>query len=415
MKNISVYLTCLYFIFASVLASADSSAKVHSAPGERFPVVILISMDGMRHDYPDKGQFPALKRMEKEGLRAAKMLPTFPSNTFVGHVSLATGALPEVHGIIDNKFYDKEKGWFPVEEAAQWLQAEPLWISAVRQQKRSAVYYWVGSEGPWQNQQATYYKTPFRPVASEAGKVDQIIQWLDLPEEKKPQLIMSYWHGADRVGHHHGPAHKEVIAQIEQQDLQLQRLQKAIDERKAWDRVTLIVVSDHGMTNTGEIIDLAKIFSQGKIKARIAKSNAIAHLHFFDLKDVSDAFQYLKKQNNFDSYYPEQVPEPLRIEHKTRSGDLILIAREGYRFSSAGFYEVGERLKESLQQGMHGLSPAHPDMATIFLAEGRGVKKGSTLAKVHMLDVAATISFLLGIEPPLQSSGKSIFPTDGSQ
>jgi predicted AlkP superfamily pyrophosphatase or phosphodiesterase len=410
MKNISTSLAAICFTFFSALLSADSGIKSTFAVEEGFPVVIMISMDGMRHDYLDRASFPALKRMEQEGFRAVKMLPTFPSNTFVGHVSLATGALPEMHGIIDNQFYDKEKGFFSIEHAAQWLEAEPLWISTVRQKKRSAVYYWVGSEAPWKNQQATYYKSPFQPMSSEAVKVDQIIQWLDLPYEQKPQLIMSYWHGADRVGHLFGPENKEVTNQIHKQDQQLQRLQKALDERNAWNEVTLIVVSDHGMTATGKIIDLADIFSEGKIKARITKSNAIAHVHFFDQKDVEKGYQYLKQQKKFDSYYPRDVPESFRIQHKTRSGDLVLLAKDGYRFSNAGFYDFSARMKEGVQQGMHGLSPHHPDMATIFLAQGRGIKKGSSLPEVKMIDVAATISFLLNMEAPLQSTGKSFLP-----
>lgn len=410
MKKNFVRILYLFVIFCSVWVHADAKLNSGIKAEQDFPVVIMISMDGMRHDYLDRADFPGLKRMEQEGLRARKMLPTFPSNTFVGHVSLATGAPPQVHGIIDNSIYDKKKGWFSVEQSFDWLEAEPLWISVVRQGKRSAVYYWVGSEGAWKNQQASYFKTPFRASTSESAKVDQIIQWLDLPREQRPHLIMSYWHGADKVGHNFGPDHKEVVHQVYKQDQQLQRLQKALDERKVWNEVTLLVVSDHGMTEAGSIIDLAEIFSEGKINARVAKSNAIAQLHFYRESDIQDAYQYLKMQKGFDSFYPQDVPDPLRIQQKNRSGDLVLLARDGYRFSSAGFYDFGVRLTESMQKGMHGLSPEYPDMATIFLAQGRGIRKGSTLPEVQMLDVAASVSALLNLEPPLQSEGKSFLP-----
>ncbi len=82
------------------------------------PTVILLSWDGVRHDYPDRGQLPALARMMREGARAEKLLPVFPSSTFPGHVSLATGTYPDRHGIVDNRFIDRQRGRFEMENDA---------------------------------------------------------------------------------------------------------------------------------------------------------------------------------------------------------------------------------------------------------------------------------------------------------
>ena len=37
--------------------------------------VILLSWDGMRHDFLDRGDFPALKQVEQQGIRAKKLTP----------------------------------------------------------------------------------------------------------------------------------------------------------------------------------------------------------------------------------------------------------------------------------------------------------------------------------------------------
>jgi predicted AlkP superfamily pyrophosphatase or phosphodiesterase len=71
-------------------------------------IVILLSWSGMRHDYPEGGNFPALKRIENNGIRAGRLRPVYLSNTFPGHVSIATGTTPDVHGIVDNVFRQKE-------------------------------------------------------------------------------------------------------------------------------------------------------------------------------------------------------------------------------------------------------------------------------------------------------------------
>ena len=63
------------------------------------PTVILLSWDGTRWDYPDRRKLPALERMAREGVRAERLIPVFPTSTFPNHVSLATGAPVDRHGI----------------------------------------------------------------------------------------------------------------------------------------------------------------------------------------------------------------------------------------------------------------------------------------------------------------------------
>jgi predicted AlkP superfamily pyrophosphatase or phosphodiesterase len=399
-----------------VLSFSPSLYSEASVSWQASEIVILISMDGMRYDYPDKADFPAFKRMEQEGLRAEKLMPVFPSNTFPGHVSLATGAKPETHGIIDNKFYDKKlRKRFRKEEAAQWIEAEPLWITTLRQGKRSAVYYWLGSEGQWQDKNATYFKSPFKSTDSERAKVKEIVRWIDLPLEKRPHLIMSYWLGADTVGHKLGPDSAELIPQIQKQDKYLGKLIKAIDERKAWSHITLLVVSDHGMTKGGKNIDLRKLNEDGGFEGYYQKSSAVAHLNLKKGFSIKQAYRFLKKQKQFDVYYPQNMPRTIRVNHPSRSGDLVLVAKTGYRFSAAGFYKEeniksGDKSKLPEKLGMHGMHASHPDMPAIFFAMGRGIKLGSKLKRVEMIDVAPSVTELLNIEAPLHAEGRAFLP-----
>ena len=59
--------------------------------------------------------------------------------------------------------------------------------------------------------------------------------------------------------------------------------------------------------------------------------------------------------------------------------------------------------------GAHGYDPgAHPEMGGIFLALGRGVGATAILPPVRAIDVAPTLSQLLGIDPPAHSEGSPI-------
>ena len=104
--------TALRFLLFCIVISSNHSSLAASGAGdeERSNLVILLSWDGMRHDFPERGSYPALRRIEAEGIRAGRLTPVYLSNTFPGHVSLATGAEPNVHGIVDNVFYDRARG-----------------------------------------------------------------------------------------------------------------------------------------------------------------------------------------------------------------------------------------------------------------------------------------------------------------
>ena len=185
--------TCAVLLAVVALASPARSAEpAVSAPA---PIVVVLSWDGVRHDYPDMGDYPALKRMAREGVRADRLLPVFPSATFPGHVSMATGTYPDRHGVVDNRFFDSARGYYQDRGDADWIEAEPLWIAAERQGVPSATYFWVGSETDWRGQGTRMRVAPFDATHSEMRKVAQILEWLALPESERPRLIMSYWSG----------------------------------------------------------------------------------------------------------------------------------------------------------------------------------------------------------------------------
>ncbi|KAH6575289.1 hypothetical protein BASA60_005093 [Batrachochytrium salamandrivorans] len=68
--------------------------------------VVLISLDGFRPDYLNRGLTPNLNAIAKNGIQAAYMQPSFPSVTFPNHYSIVTGLYPESHGLVGNVFHD---------------------------------------------------------------------------------------------------------------------------------------------------------------------------------------------------------------------------------------------------------------------------------------------------------------------
>ena len=378
--------------------------------GDADPIVIVLSWDGLRHDFPDRGAFPGLRRLQTEGVRAGRLTPVYPSSTFPGHVSMATGTFPDKHGIVGNHFLDRVCGVYSYAADANWIEAEPLWIAAERQGVPAATYFWVGSESDWHGQGTRYRISPFDGQRAEALKVDQILSWLLLTEAERPRLIMSYWAGADSVAHRYGPDDQRVARQIARQDRQLQRLLEGLDSLQLWDRATLLLVSDHGMTTVGANLDVPGALADAGIGARVFGAS-VGHVFLDDIAQLARAREVLGNLDPLSIYTPEEIPPSWRLRHPTRTGDLLLTTVPPYSLSGAAGFEglmVSALSTAGWAFGSHGYDPALKDMGGVFFAMGRGVPSDLVLSDVHQTDVAATVAQLLGIRPPLQSEGRPI-------
>ncbi len=394
----------LRLLAAALLLLAAAAAAAET----REPTVLWLSLDGVRHDMIDAERTPALARIARDGGRADALVPVFPSITFPNHVSLATGTHPDRHGIVANRFHDPELGFFDYGNDAGFLEAEPIWAAAERQGRRSAAFFWVMSETDWRGTGATYRKTPFDGGLGEAEKVDQLLAWLDLPAAARPQLLMSWWHGADAAGHRHGPDSPETRAQLQGQDRELARLLEGLDARGWWKDLTLVVVSDHGMTEAGSLLDARGVLGDAGVAAQVVHGTSVALVRLADPSQQAAAIRSFDAHDGVRAVPADRVPEALRYRHATRTGDLVVLADPPVRLGGTRrrAIEFLQRMTGSGTPGAHGYDPARfPDMHGVLLAMGRGVDPGTRFGRPHATDLAATVAALLGIAPPASSEG----------
>lgn len=406
-RRVAAALGLLLLLFPGSGLAAELGAAV-----ETEPVVILLSLDGVRHDYLDRGGLPALERIARQGVRAKALMPVFPASTFPSHVALATGAHTDRHGIVGNRFYDPKRGDFDYSNDASFIEAEPIWVAAERQGVRSATFFWVGSETDWNGVGASYRRAPFDAGIGEAEKVDQILAWLDLPPEERPRLILSWWHGADSAGHRHGPDSEQVIAELREQDRHLARLLEGLDQRQVWSHTTLLVVSDHGMIGVTQGIDAMAPLQEARIRARVIPGAAYALIYLEDPSQREEAIAALSAVEGVRAFPSQAVPERLRFRHPTRTGDVVALTDPPRTLVKpwsrrAGLLRISRLFGNVV--GAHGYDPGvHPEMGAILLAEGRGVAAAAMLPTLRAIDVAPTISRLLGIDPPAHAEGRPI-------
>jgi predicted AlkP superfamily pyrophosphatase or phosphodiesterase len=47
-----------------------------------------------------------LNELARTGVRAKRLIPSFPTKTFPNHYTVATGLYPDNHGIVESNMYD---------------------------------------------------------------------------------------------------------------------------------------------------------------------------------------------------------------------------------------------------------------------------------------------------------------------
>src|SRR3954466_1363265 len=90
---------------AALAALLPTAAIAQKHAAAKAPVTMLVSIDGFRPDYLDRGVTPNLNALAASGISAA-MRPSYPSKTFPNHWTLVTGLRPDRTGIVANKMVD---------------------------------------------------------------------------------------------------------------------------------------------------------------------------------------------------------------------------------------------------------------------------------------------------------------------
>ena len=359
--------------------------------------VVMVSFDGFRWDYTDLYNTPNFDDMATVGVRAGKLIPSFPTKTFPNHYTLATGLYPDHHGIINNSFYAPELNGIyrmgdrsMVENPAAY-SGEPIWLSAEKQGLKSACYFWVGSEAPLGGTHPTYWKR-YNGNIPYMDRVDQVIEWLEMPLNKRPGLITLYFDEPDGIAHDVGPEHPETGEVIESLDAILGELRNGISKLDIADKVNLIVLSDHGMApiSADRYVNIMDYLKKGWTEEVIGGNPVY-------LIEPADGFEdsitmTLDVIKGVSAWQKEDIPPRLNYGSSQRFPGIVVVADS--------LWSIGTKSNSSgYSGGAHGYDNAFTDMHTIFLGEGPAFKKDYVSDPFSNVEVYGIIAHILGLTP----------------
>lgn len=379
-----------------------------SAQHESKPYVILVSFDGFRFDYVKNFNPPNFKNFISKGSQAEALIPSFPSKTFPNHYSIVTGLNPGHHGLVDNSFYDRTRNEFygmrkkNLVEDPYYYGGIPLWELAKRNGMKSASFFWVGSEMSDESRRPDYY-FPFDDSVNPESRVDQVINWLKLPETQRPHLITLYFSFPDHQGHNFGPNAEQTRQAVLLADSLLGKLMNEVKATRL--PVNVILVSDHGMYELTTLEDtyffIDEVIDRNDSSIKLVNGGTQTHLYFDDQRKRDSVYVLFKKQERkFKVWKKEEFPRRWNYQND-RVGDLMVVAEPGYYIREG----LRERFLKSAnlgsKHGVHGYDPeATSDMRGIFYAQGPNIKSGLTIAPFQNIHIYPLIAKILGLPLP---------------
>ncbi|MEQ1864566.1 MAG: ectonucleotide pyrophosphatase/phosphodiesterase [Micropepsaceae bacterium] len=411
-------------LIAAALAVAMSTAMASAA--ERTVVVVMF--DGFAPAMGDATKTPNLDRIKTEGAWSRHLVPVYPTMSLPNHTSFATGCWPEHHGIIQNKFFDPDRG-VPYDENgdADWLKGcEPMWQAAERQGVRAAALNFANRWNVKTKVALASVINPYVPweeTPTDEQILTQSLELLKSSDAKRPRLIALYFRGPDHEAHLNGVTAPQTLAEVRRADAIVGRLMAGIKALPAEREATLIIGTDHGMIAVDPVVNLGRIMNRHWILGRDAGDGGSAYLYL----DKAESIERVEKvlggyAHAFSVHRRGQFPAYAHLGDGARVGDLMLVAKPPYYIapsSSLPWYahlmgmtwfwsdifvpgDLGG-LKAS-----HGYDPAIGEMHGVFYAWGAGIAAGKEVARLDMIDVHPTAMSLLGLQPGAPVDGKVV-------
>jgi len=391
--------TLRFLVISLLFASLFSCNTAPQTSKSEKRTLVVLSLDGFRWDYPEIHGTPNLDKMAEKGVKAERLIPSFPSTTFANHYTIATGLYPDHHGILLNRFYDPvsdrtyndRKNRSTVEDGS-FYGGEPIWVTAEKQGVKTATFFWVGSEADVMGIRPTYWKR-YEHNFPYMQRMDTVMAWLQLPEAERPRLVMWYYDQPDTDGHFYGPMNDSLTPTIHYLDSLVGVFNARIAKLDNADKIDFIVTADHGMaTISPEKQIILDQYVDTSMIAVIDGWNPTMNILAKDGREEA-LYEAFSKIPNMRVWKHGEAPEHLHHGTHPRTHDMTLLADDGWSI----FWSWGT----NTARGTHGYDINNTDVHAIFYAQGQSFKENYSAKPFRNIHIYPLMAHILDLKPAL--------------
>ncbi len=255
----------------------------------------------------------------------------------------------------------------------------------------------------------------------------------NLGEDEFTDFLAVSYSSTDYVGHNFGVNSKEIQDTYLRLDQDLAKLIKALDEKVGEGNYTLFLTSDHGGVHVPAYLESVKIpsgyFDFGKLKEDLNAFLSTKYQNENLVENISNSQIFL----NYDEVLKMNISsETLQeeIAHFLLQYDKVNRVFTRHQLQSTSFTEkIASAVDNGFNQKRSGdvalvLDPSvisysrtgsthgsgqNYDTHAPLIFYGKGIKQGNSLERTEIVDIAPTISALLGISFPNGATGRPLF------
>lgn len=430
------------------------AARAADAPpaGPPDAHVIVVTLDGFAaYMLADpSASLPTLRRLAAEGTVAEGMRPSNPTVTWPNHTTLITGVRPDHHGVLYNGVLSRGEPGRPIKLDPAKTRAElvtgPTLFDLLKPLGyRTAAINWPCTRGadavddnfPDVPNQIAHMSPRLRQEMRDAGSLSaegqSAFAKLSAPARdqvwsaaacrairaRKPNFMTYHLLNTDGEHHKYGPRTSAGQTAIALADTHVRDLMQAIADAGIAETTTVFILADHGFATATKQVMPNVVFRKAdlltvgpttallKARAQSVSEGGTAMVYLNDPatrdQDRAKVIELLKGHEGIDQVItPDQYATfhfPLP-EKNRQAPDLVLAAAPGYSFGNVatGDESIVPTSAEKGTVGHHGRLNTDPEMPAVFVAWGRGIKKGAKIGLFDNVDVAPTAAHLLGYD-----------------
>ena len=409
MKKMISILLVLAMAFALLAGCGESAAEPASTELGQSEKVVILVLDALSSNYLSQmGSNSNLAKIAKDGACNLNARCVYPSHTLTNHATIMTGVSSGAHSIIGNVRIGEDGISTIKNREPEMLKAETIFELAKAQGLKTAVVSGKNNLVTLFSRDCDVGTSNVRPLDYLPATVNlddaetnedyykmnlELADWVfeslyTVLETENPNLTLVNVQSPDYIGHRFGPESDEMKTCLKRVDKALGKLYDKMKKSGMLENTTLIIVADHGMTESDKAINLNVMTMMNFPEAAAAIDGRTGYI-WLNGTDEAEVISFFAEMEGVAAVFSGNGETAKSLGVASEDGpDLILESEPGYVFLPPPMVDE--------YHGQHG-SSNDSDMIIPMVFVGAGIPAGAGIDQTDLRAIAPLACQLLGI------------------